>query len=108
MDRQLDAKVSGKKQGAAVGPSREQERGRREEEERGRRRGRSGARPVVVGEEEGRWLREKKRGGGCHRHRGRRGAVAIVVVGEEEGRWLSSSSGRRRWAARVSAGGIEE
>jgi hypothetical protein len=90
----LDADVSGKKQGAAVGPGREQERGCGEEEERGRRRGRSRARPVIIGEEEGRRLR-----------------------GEEEGRRLSSSSGKKRGGgchrcrlclARVSAGGIEE
>jgi hypothetical protein len=91
----LDAEVSGKKRGATVGPGHEQERGRGEEEERGRRRGRSGARPVIIGEEEGWQLR-----------------------GEEEGRRLSSSSGKMRGGgcrhrrrlrlARVSAGGIEE
>jgi hypothetical protein len=90
----IDAEVSGKKQGAAVGPGREQERGRGEAEERGHRRGRSGARPVIVGEEEGQRLR-----------------------GEEEGWRLSLSSGKKRGGrcrrrrlrlARVSAGGIEE
>jgi hypothetical protein len=79
----LDVEVSGKKRGTAVGPGHEQEGGRGEEEERGCRRGRSRARPVVVGEEEGRRLSlslGKKRGGGCHRRQGRRGA-AVVVVG---------------------------
>jgi hypothetical protein len=78
----LDAEVSGKKRGAAVGPGREQERGRREEEERGRRRGRSRARPVVIGEEEGQRLR-----------------------GEEEGRRLSSS-GKKRGGGAVIVGGF--
>jgi hypothetical protein len=89
----LAAEVSGKKRGAAVSPGRKQERGRGEEEERGHLRGRSGARPVIVGEEEGQrlWGEEegrrlssslgKKMGGGCCRHRGRRGAVAVVVIG---------------------------
>jgi hypothetical protein len=77
----LDAEVSGKKRGAAVGPGCEQERGRGEEEERSHHRGRSRARPVVVGEEEGRWLR-----------------------GEEEGRRLSSSSGKKRGGGFVVVG----
>jgi hypothetical protein len=72
----LDAEVSGKKRGTAVGPGREQERGRGEEEERGYHRGRSGAWPVVIREEEGRRLRGEKRGGGCRRHRGRRWVAA--------------------------------
>jgi hypothetical protein len=74
----LNAEVSGKKRGMAVGPAREQERGREEEEERSRRRGISGARSIVVGEEEGRWLQ-----------------------GEEEGRRLSSSTGKKRGSGAV-------
>jgi hypothetical protein len=86
--------VSGKKWGAAIGPGHEQERGCGEEEEHGHHRGRSGAQPIIIGEEEGRRLR-----------------------GEEEGRRLSSLSGKKRGSdyrhhrlclARVSARGIEE
>jgi hypothetical protein len=78
----LDAEVSGKKRGAAIGPGREQERGRGEEEERGRRRGRSGVRPVIVGEEEGQRLRGEEEGWRLSSLSGKkRGGGAVVVVG---------------------------
>jgi hypothetical protein len=78
----LDAEVSGKKQGTTVSPGHEQERGRGEEEERGRRWGRTGARPVVVGEEEGRRLRGEEEGWRLSSLSGKkRGGGAVIIVG---------------------------
>jgi hypothetical protein len=78
----LDAEVSGKKRGAAVGPAREQERGHGEEEERGHHRGISRARLVIVGEEEGQRLQGEEEGRQLSLLIGKkRGGDAVVVVG---------------------------
>jgi hypothetical protein len=68
---------------SALAASRREDAG--EEEERGHRRGRSGERPVIVGEEEGRPVIIEKE------------EAQTVIIGQEEGLRL----------ARVSARGIE-